>query len=89
MHEKKVTVRNRAGIHCRPSSVILLAAQKYPDHEILVESENGSCGLSSILELLSMGLQQGDEVTIRVTGPSEEECCAKLAELFAREFDFK
>ena len=42
----------------------------------------------SILDLLSLGLQLGDEVEISVTGPQEAEACGKIAELFATEFDF-
>ena len=89
MYEKTVVVRNKAGIHCRPSSVIILAAQEYPDHEFQIETSNGTCGLSGILDLLALGIQQGDSVKIKVTGPSEKECCEKLANLFEHEFDFK
>ena len=88
MHEKTVTVRNKAGIHCRPSSTIMIAAEQYPGHEFLVVTERGNSTLQSILDLLALGLQQGDQVTVKVTGPKETEACEKLAGLFATEFDF-
>jgi len=88
MAKKTVTIRNKAGIHCRPSSAIMGVAAKYPGHEITAESVRGVTNLRSILDLLSMGLQKGDVVTISVTGPQEDEACEKLAELFATEFDF-
>lgn len=88
MQEKRVTIRNRAGIHCRPSSTIMIMAEQYPGHEFVIESERGSSTLQSILDLLALGLQQGDTLTVRVCGPKEEEACKKLAELFETEFDF-
>lgn len=88
MQEKTVTIRNKAGIHCRPSSTIMITAEQYPGHEFLVESERGTSTLQSILDLLALGLQQNDNVTIKVTGPDETEACEKLAQLFETEFDF-
>lgn len=88
MQKKTVTIRNKAGIHCRPSSAIMMAADTFPGCKFSVLTTRGTTELNSILDLLSLGLQQGDEVEISVTGPKEEEACDKLAELFATEFDF-
>ena len=88
MERRTVTIRNKAGIHCRPSSAIMTVAAKFSGHEFTAESKRGKVCLNSILDLLSMGLQKGDEVTIEVQGPNEKEACEKLAELFATEFDF-
>ena len=57
-------------------------------HEILITGPRGASKLTSILDLLTMGLQKGETVTISVTGEKEEELCKKLAELFETEFDF-
>jgi len=89
MYQKTVVIRNKAGIHCRPSSVIMFAAEPYAAaHEILITGPRGVSKLTSILDLLTMGLQMGESVTISVTGEKEEELCCKLAELFETEFDF-
>ena len=88
MQEKTVTIRNKAGIHCRPSSAIMIAAADFPGTSFLVTAENGSTELKSILDLLALGLQKGDRVTIRATGPDEMAACEKVAGLFEREFDF-
>lgn len=89
MVEKKTVVKNSAGIHCRPSSVILTEVQKYPNHKFKVSCTAGESDLSSILSLLSLGIQYNEEVTISVEGENEEEVCQKIADLFAYEFDFK
>jgi phosphocarrier protein len=88
MIEKSVKVRNLAGIHCRPSSVILMAAQEYPECRLHVASAKGESELDSILSLLGMGLERGDEVVLRAEGKDEAVACERMAELFAREFDF-
>ena len=81
MFEKKIQIQNKAGIHCRPSSMIMGAVELYPGHEFCVESE-------SILDLLALGLQFRDNVTLKVTGPKEQEAGEKIAELFEHVYDF-
>ncbi len=88
MLEKTVNILNKAGIHCRPSSVILSEVENFPEHSFEVVSKKGNCHLESILELLAIGLQHGDKVTIKTTGPNEKEACEKIASLFEYEFDF-
>lgn len=88
MTEKTVVVKNKAGIHCRPSSEILSAVEKYPGVSFGVKTAKGDCELTSILSLLSLGIQCGDEVTLKVEGPGEETACEEIAGLFSYEFDF-
>jgi phosphocarrier protein HPr len=90
MTEKKVKIYNKAGIHCRPSSVILTTIKTdYPDTDFtLCKDGEPPMKLNSILNLISMGLHCGNEALLQVEGPKEEEACAKIAELFENEFDF-
>ena len=88
MATKTVTIRNRDGIHCRPSSAILSAVAEYGNTKFLLQSDKGESDLGSILSLLCLGLQRGDKVTISATGDREEEACTKIADLFEFEFDF-
>jgi len=88
MQSKTATVKNKAGIHCRPSSIILMEAEKYPGHQFAVEAKCGYSTLGSVLDLLALSLREGDPVTVKVTGPNENEVCEKLATLFEHEFDF-
>ena len=57
MYQQTVVIRNKAGIHCRPSSVIMFTAEPYSaTHEILITGPRGASKLTSILDLLTMGL---------------------------------
>lgn len=87
MFEAKATIRNEAGIHCRPSAILIKEGMAYTG-DILVTAESGTCTLTSALECIMLGLEKGTEVTIRVTGPDEETFGKKLGELFETHFDF-
>ena len=87
MIEKKAVIKNEQGIHCRPSAAILNETKGYQG-EIEVVTDNGSTKLNSVMALLSLGLDHGREVTIRVEGPNEEAMAQKLVGLFEYQFDF-
>lgn len=87
MVEAKATVLNEAGIHCRPSAILVREGMAYAG-EILITAEAGTCTLTSALELIMLGLEPGTVVTIQVSGPDEEAFCGKLVELFETHFDF-
>jgi phosphotransferase system HPr (HPr) family protein len=87
MKEAKAIIQNAQGIHCRPSAVIVKHVTGY-DGKITVSSDRGIANLSSIMELMTLELYPGSEVTIRVDGPEEERVCQELVELFESHFDF-
>ncbi|MCQ2378621.1 MAG: HPr family phosphocarrier protein [Victivallaceae bacterium] len=89
MKERLVTIRNRAGIHCRPSGVILNAVnQDFPYHRFTVTAGENTIELNSILALISLGLAQGATASLRCEGPDEENAVRKIGDLFEKEFDF-
>jgi phosphocarrier protein HPr len=87
MVELTAIVQNSAGIHCRPSAVIIKEAMNYPG-DILVSSDTHESDLRSVMSLLALGLHQGADLTIRVSGPDEANFCRKLVTLFETHFDF-
>ena len=87
MVESKAIIQNEAGIHCRPSAILVKEGTAY-DGEILVQAASGSCNLTSALDLIMLGLEKGTEISIQVSGPNEEEEARKLVELFETHFDF-
>ena len=87
MFEASAVVQNEAGIHCRPSAILVKEGSAYAG-EILVTAESGTCTLTSALECIMLGLEKGAHVKIQVTGPDEEVFGARLVELFETHFDF-
>ena len=90
MQKRNVTIRNRAGIHCRPSSVILNAINsEFPGHSFVLTNKSGeSCELNSIMGLLSLCLACNEPAELTVEGPEEERAADRIAELLEKEYDF-
>lgn len=87
MFELTATIRNADGIHCRPSAAIIRSVAGYPG-EVTIHNDRGHCDLRSVIALMTLALLPGDRVSIRVTGPNEEEVCRQLVALFETHFDF-
>ena len=94
--ERVVVVRNRNGLHARPSSVLAETALRFTDTELtirrVVAEGGGPAGRTevdakSIMELLLLAAGPGTELTLIASGPSAEEAIRILADLFEREFD--
>ncbi|MFA7231522.1 MAG: HPr family phosphocarrier protein [Victivallaceae bacterium] len=89
MIEKNVKIHNKAGIHCRPSSVILNTINvEYPNNTFYISAFGQETELNSILSLISLGMQYGDKATLKVDGPDAEVACEKIASLLEFEYDF-
>lgn len=87
MFQLKATIKNTQGIHLRPSGVIMKAAETFKGN-IEIVSDSGSVDLRSIYDIMILGLEKGDSITVRVDGDGDEAFGQKLAELFETEFDF-
>ena len=87
MIELVATIRNEAGIHCRPSSVIVRTAVNYPG-TIRIQTEAGVADCRSIMGLLCLAMEKGTQIVISVSGQDEERMSRELVELFETEFDF-
>jgi phosphocarrier protein HPr len=81
-------IMNEAGIHCRPSTHIIKTMQGYSGRILVIHAQNGECDLSSMLDLMMLGLTCGSEVDIEVEGPDEATQLSKIVELFEYKYDF-
>ncbi|MBM4152978.1 MAG: HPr family phosphocarrier protein [Kiritimatiellaceae bacterium] len=87
MIELSATIKNEAGIHCRPTAVITQAASQFSS-TIMVTAPAGSCHIGSALELLMLCLEKGTQIKISADGPDAEAAAVKFKELFETEFDY-
>jgi phosphotransferase system HPr (HPr) family protein len=89
MNDEKVcrtaVVNHRLGIHMRPASLIVGMAKKF-QAKIEIVRDNQRVDSRSILDLLTLAVEQGSEVQIEAVGPDAEEAVTALAELIASEF---
>lgn len=87
MIERTATIRNAAGIHCRPSAAIVKSLRGYGG-QVDVVCGDSVCAPLSVMGLLELELQCGSTVTVRVTGDDEAATCDRVVELFESTFDF-
>ena len=85
--QRTVSFGSSVGLHARPASAIAKAAGE-SGHAITLTTPAGKkANAASILTLLAMGVQHGDEVTITVDGDDAETVADTFAELVASELD--
>jgi phosphocarrier protein HPr len=93
MTSGKSKVINDYGIHARPSAVIISTIRKmFPGAHVTLGCNGIEVSVSSIMDIMSMGLDKGQEVSITVEGPDAETevlACRKMEELISTNFDFE
>ena len=87
--EAKVTVRNKQGLHARPSSVIAQTAIGFKDTEITLAKGTHAVDAKSVMELILLEAHHGTELTLRAKGPRAAEAVAAIEALFERQFDIR
>jgi phosphocarrier protein len=86
MVEQTVIIKNRAGIHARPSAVIV---QKCKDFKatIYLEKDNDRINAKSIMGIMTLGATYGTEIKIIAEGEDEQEAVDALVKLFESKFE--
>lgn len=86
MVERAIRVSNTLGVHARPASKIVQAANGFKS-EIRIVNTMGEADAKSILHVMMLGATYDSAVTIRASGVDEQEAADAIAGLFARNFD--
>ena len=85
MPETTLTVRHKVGLHARPAAVFVQTAKTYKS-DIKVSHGEREANAKSILTVLTLGANQGAEITIRAEGEDEDEALAALTALVEDNF---
>lgn len=87
MAERSVVVASASGLHARPAGIFAKAAQAQPA-VVTIEKPGGTpVPAGSMLMLMTLGAQHGDEVMLRAEGEGADEAVAALAELLEKDLD--
>jgi len=87
--EAKVTVRNKQGLHARPSSVLAQTAIGFPDTSIRLKKGALEVDAKSIMELILLEAHFGTELLLTAEGPQAKDAVAAIQALFDRQFDLR
>jgi len=81
MVEREVTVRNRAGLHTRPASMLVRTASQF-ESEIFLRRDNYEINGKSVIGVMTLAAEQGATLDLIVEGEDENEAAEAIAELF-------
>ncbi|MCK4643929.1 HPr family phosphocarrier protein [Candidatus Calescamantes bacterium] len=84
MNERMFTVMNQHGLHLRPATEFVKLTSVFKG-EVLLVKDDIEVNAKSILGLLSLGIESGARVKIRLSGIDEEKFFEQLEEFFAKE----
>lgn len=85
MITREVTVRNKAGVHTRPASMIVREASRF-DAEFFIRKDGYEINGKSIIGVMTLAAEQGSTLDLLFEGPDEDEAADALAALFERGF---
>jgi phosphotransferase system HPr (HPr) family protein len=80
MPSKTVKLTNGSGLHARPAADFANAAGRF-ESDVVVSRGDKTANGKSVLSLLTLNCQQGDEITIRSDGPRAGEALEALVRL--------
>ncbi|CEI73851.1 MULTISPECIES: HPr family phosphocarrier protein [Romboutsia] len=83
--EKLVTITNASGLHARPAGMFVKKAAEFKS-TVEVNAKGKTVNAKSIMGIMSLGLAQGDELTIVANGEDQEAAVNALAELIESGF---
>jgi len=78
--EKLVSIKNASGLHARPAGMFVKKAAEFKS-TVEVIAKGKTVNAKSIMGIMSLGLAQGEEITVVANGEDQEAAVAALVEL--------
>ena len=75
------TIKDELGIHARPAGLLVKEAKKY-ESECTITKDGKTKKLTQLMMLMSLGVKQGETVTVTAEGADEDAAIAGLKEYF-------
>jgi phosphocarrier protein HPr len=83
-----IKVSNKYGLHARASTRLAQLAKQFQSTVLLSRNAEGvEVDCKSILGILTLGAEQGQEVRLRIVGSDAERAMEAILDLFERKFD--
>ncbi len=83
---RELELQNKSGLHARPASLFCQEAKRF-HCEVEIEKDGKSANAKSILSILAMGLAKGSRITVKTSGPDEQEAMEVLTALVENKFN--
>lgn len=79
MKEFNYTITDLEGIHMRPAGELVKVAKQF-ESKITISKDGKMGDCKKVFTIMSLAVKNGQEVTISVEGPDEEEASKKVKE---------
>ncbi|MCL1955650.1 MAG: HPr family phosphocarrier protein [Spirochaetes bacterium] len=86
MTEQTIIVTNRAGIHARPSAILVQKTKNFKSN-IYMEKNNDRINAKSIMGIITLGASYGTELRIIADGEDEKDAVDTIVRLFESKFE--
>lgn len=70
------------GIHARPAGLLARFARDFADTEVTIRKKEAEVRATQLMRLMSLGVRQGDEITVSAEGANEEQAIEALKRFF-------
>jgi phosphocarrier protein len=88
MIEHEITIKNKYGLHARPSAAFVQAASQFKSDIYLVNEDRLANG-KSIISLMVLAAECGAKIILRIDGDDEKEAMEALVKLVGNKFNIK
>jgi phosphocarrier protein HPr len=85
MQQEEIIIKNAVGLHARPASLFVQTSNKFTC-DIVVSYGDKTANAKSILQVLSLGVHQGEKISLVTKGADEEQALDALKELINDNF---
>ncbi len=79
MKEFSYIIKDQLGIHARPAGLLVKKASAFKS-DITIAKAAKTADLKRIFGIMGLGVKQGDEIIIKITGEDEEEAFTTIEE---------
>jgi len=75
-----IKIISKHGLHARPAVKFIQLASKFDSHIEICKNDN-CVDAKNILKVLSLGIDYGDTITLKINGDDEDEALKNLIDL--------
>jgi phosphocarrier protein HPr len=86
MVKKKIVVKNKLGLHARAAVKFMNLASRFAS-SVWIEKDGNEIDGKSILGILTLAAVQGSEITLKISGPDEDQALNALKTLIENKFN--
>ena len=84
MQKEEFTLQNETGLHARPATIFVEKAGEFKS-DIKIGAKDKEVNAKSIMSVMSLGIDGGDEITLTIDGEDEDKAMEELAKLINEE----